>query len=298
MRRCVQALQKAWRFNLSCSSPGSAIAHADHFFIDNDFSIEMKYRQCNKDLEDSMHARTDEAAIPLYEQVKRQISEAVLQGVLASGDVLPGEVALAKEYGVAVGTVRRALADLTLEGMVSRQRRTGTVVTGRMPQHSLRFFYQYFRLHRSNGALAKSVTTILSLRRSLARSPEATEFGLSEASELIQIHRLRSVDGQPVMHETINLSAARLPEFPGRTQDVPHLLYLHLLDRYGIRISAVREIVTAEIASADDRKLLALKAPAAVLVIDARAYDQSGELCITSRHRAATGQFSYVNEIR
>jgi len=237
-------------------------------------------------------------AIPLYEQVKRQISEAVLQGTWAAGDVLPGEVALAKEYGVAVGTIRRALADLTLEGMVSRRQRTGTVVTGRMPQHTLRSFYQYFRLHRSDGALVQSAPTVLSLERIRARSCDASRFELPEGSELIRFHRLRKVDGQPIMHETVTLPAARAPDFPRRMKDVPELLYLYLLEQHGIRISAVRDSVVAEVASARDRKLLDLRAPAAVLVVDARAYDQSGEPCIISHHRAKTGEFSYVNEVR
>src|ERR1700743_1397943 len=78
----------------------------------------------------------EENALPLYEVVKRRISETILEGIWTAGQPLPGEVALAEEYGVAVGTVRRALADLTAEGMIARRRRTGTVVTGRMPQHS------------------------------------------------------------------------------------------------------------------------------------------------------------------
>ena len=49
------------------------------------------------------------AAAPLYEGVKRQISEAILLGKWTPGTVLPGEVALAQLFGVAVGTVRRAL---------------------------------------------------------------------------------------------------------------------------------------------------------------------------------------------
>jgi len=241
---------------------------------------------------------TTKPAIPLYEQVKRQISEAILEGVWAAGEVLPGEVSLAKAYGVAVGTIRRALADLTLEGLVSRRQRTGTVVTGRMPQHTLRSFYQYFRLHRSDGALVQSVATVLSLRRRRAHSCEASDFELPDGSELIQIHRVRKVDDLPIMHEKVTLPAARVPNFPRQMQDVPELIYLYLLERYGIRISAVRDSLTAEIATARDRELLGLHVPAAVLVFDSRAYDQSGEPCIISNHRATTSQFSYVNEVR
>jgi GntR family transcriptional regulator len=237
-------------------------------------------------------------SLPLYEQVKRQISEAVLQGTWAAGDVLPGEVALAKEYGVAVGTIRRALADLTLEGMVSRRQRTGTVVTGRMPQHTLRSFYQYFRLHRANGALVQSVSMVLSLKRPRSRPSGTYDFDLPAGSELVQIHRLRKVDDRPIMHETVTIPAARVPNFPRQMQDVPDLLYLYLLEQHDIRISAVRDSLTAEVASTRDRALLGLAPRTAVLVCDSRAYDQFGETCIVSRQRSTTNQFKYVNEVR
>jgi GntR family transcriptional regulator len=248
--------------------------------------------------EEIMGTPASNPAIPLYEQVKRQISEAILQGVWAAGDVLPGEVALAKQYGVAVGTIRRALADLALEGLVSRRQRTGTVVTGRMPQHTLRSFYQYFRLHRSDGALVQSEPEILSLKRPRSRRSDTYGFDLPAGSELVQIHRLRKVDGRPIMHEIVTIPAARMPGFPDRLQDVPDLLYLYLLEQHGIRISAVRDSLTAEVASVRDRELLGLAERAAVLVCDSRAYDQSGEPCIFSHQRATTRQFTYVNEVR
>lgn len=239
-----------------------------------------------------------ELPLPLYEHVKRRMSEAILMGAWSPGTVVPGEVALAAQYGVAVGTIRRALGDLTAEGMLMRRRRTGTVVTGRTPQHSLRYFFQYFRLHGADGSLLHSVPEVLALARGVAATAEVAEFGLEKDSEVIRLHRRRNVDGRPVMHETFTLPAARLPDFPYTSREVPDLLYLHLLEHYGIRVSQVRESVTAELATAEDRRLLALRAPAPVLVIDEIAYDQAGTVVLLSHHRATTKGFCYINEIR
>jgi GntR family transcriptional regulator len=236
--------------------------------------------------------------MPLYEHVKRRISEAILMGTWAPGSVLPGEVALAAQFGVAVGTVRRALADLTAEGMLMRRRRSGTVVTGRAPQHSLRFFFQFFRLHGADGTLLRSTPQVLARHDGPASAEDAAGLGVPEGTELIRIHRLRRVDGRPVMHEHIALAAARVPEFPPGVAGVPDLLYLTLLDRHGIRIAAVREQVTAGLAGAEDLRLLALDPPAAVLVIDEVAYDQTGAPVLLTRHRATTDRYVYLNEIR
>ncbi len=236
--------------------------------------------------------------VPLYEFVKRQLSEAILLGKYPPGTQLPGEIALAQSYGVAVGTMRRALTDLAAEGMLARRRKTGTVVTGRPPHHSLRFFFQYFRLRGTDGALLRSKPEVRRLRRVPAGEEEAARLGLPPGSPLIAIDRLRRLRHRPVMHERFFFPAARLPDFPARSADVPDLLYLHLLEHYGIRISAVRERLNAELATPEDRRLLALPERAAILVIEEIAFDQGGLPMIFARHRATTDGLCYINEVR
>ena len=238
-----------------------------------------------------------ERPVPLYEHVKRQLAEAILLGKWRPGEVLPNEVALASRFGVAVGTVRRALADMTAEGMIARRRKTGTVVTGRSPQHNLSKFFQHFRLHGEDGSVLHSTPKVLSLAREPAAEREAAILGVETGAELIRLHRVRRVGQAPVMHERLALPAARLPEFPQRPDDVADLLYLHLLERYGIRVTAVRESVTAEVATAEDCRLLRLSQPAAVLVIDEIAYDQAGAAMICGQHRSTSRGYCYINEI-
>ena len=72
-------------------------------------------------------------------------------------------------------------------------------------------------------------------------------------------------------------------------REVPELLYMHLLERYGIRISAVREQLTA--ALAETRSAPAgPRAPAPMLAIEEIAYDQAGAPTILGWHRASTEQ--------
>ncbi len=239
-----------------------------------------------------------DAAAPLYETVKRHISEAILLGQWQPGTVLPSEVALAQMFGVAVGTVRRALSDLTAEGLLSRRRKTGTVVTGRSPDHSLRFFFQYFRLHGMDGALVRSQARVLGVEEGEATADEAQRLVLAPGSRVVRLGRLRSVAAKPIMIDRFVLSAERVPDFPRPPAEVPELLYLHLLERYGIRISAVREQVTAELADDEDARLLELTRPTAVLVIDEVAFDQAGAATILARHRASTAAHCYINEVR
>lgn len=240
---------------------------------------------------------TGTTAIPLYEQVKRQVSELILVGAWAPGTVLPGEVQMATQFGVAVGTVRRALQDLVAEGLVMRRRKTGTVVTGRTPHHSLRLFFQYFRLHGLDGSLLKSETATLGRVDRLANEIDRQQLGLGPDDPVVELTRVRKIDGRRIMHETMALPAGRVPDLPA-AGDLPPLLYLYLLEQYGIRIAAVRESIWADSASLVDVRALDLDGTQAVLVIDEVAYDQSGAPTIHAVHRAVTNRHRYINEVR
>lgn len=236
--------------------------------------------------------------VPLYEHVKRQISEAILIGALAEGTILPSEATLAAQFGVAIGTIRHALADLTAEGLLSRRRRTGTVVTGRAPHHSLRFFFHYFRLHATDGGLLLSETEVTSLKRGRATGEEAQALALDAAAPVIRLDRIRRIENAPIMLDSMVLPAARMPDFPTSGADVPSLLYLHLAEQYGLRISAIRESLTADLATAPERRALNLPRPASVLRIASVAYDQSGQPVLMTQQTATTANHIYVNEVR
>jgi GntR family transcriptional regulator len=240
----------------------------------------------------------DLVGLPLYEAVKRHLSEAILLGRWTPGAVLPSEVALARTFGVAVGTVRRALSELTAEGLLTRRRKTGTVVTGRSPHHSLRSFFQYFRLHGLDGSLVRSRPHVVSVATAAPTPDERERLDLGADARVLRVHRVRRVANRPVMRDWLVIDAARVPEFPLSPAKVPELIYIHLLERYGIRISAVREQLTAGLSDADDAALLDVKRPGAVLIIDEIAFDQAGRPTILASHRARTDRHCYVNEVR
>jgi GntR family transcriptional regulator len=71
-----------------------------------------------------------DAALPPYEQLRQQVTALVLGGALATGDRLPAIRQLAKDLGLAGGTVARAYRELEADGVVSTHGRHGTVVAG------------------------------------------------------------------------------------------------------------------------------------------------------------------------
>ena len=69
------------------------------------------------------------SAEPPFEQVRRQLAEAVGDGRLPSGARLPPIRALAGELGLAANTVARAYRELEEAGLVLTRGRLGTVVS-------------------------------------------------------------------------------------------------------------------------------------------------------------------------
>jgi DNA-binding transcriptional regulator YhcF (GntR family) len=73
--------------------------------------------------------RVDAAsAVPPYEQIRRQIGTMSATGVLPAGTRLPTIRQLAKDLGLAGGTVARAYRELEAEGIIATHGRSGSFV--------------------------------------------------------------------------------------------------------------------------------------------------------------------------
>ncbi len=59
------------------------------------------------------------AGVPIYEQIKQQIRDAILSGELETDEALPSIRVLARDLRVSVITTTRAYADLVTEGFVA-----------------------------------------------------------------------------------------------------------------------------------------------------------------------------------
>ena len=58
------------------------------------------------------------SALPIYEQIERQIKDMIVSGELKEGEMLPSIRALAADSKISVITVKRAYEDLEKEGMI------------------------------------------------------------------------------------------------------------------------------------------------------------------------------------
>ena len=66
---------------------------------------------------------------PLYHLIYIVLRDKILRGIYPKGSNIPSENELVKEYSVSRITARRSLENLSRDGLVTRHRGRGTVVT-------------------------------------------------------------------------------------------------------------------------------------------------------------------------
>lgn len=75
---------------------------------------------------------SNRSELPIYEQIKSQIKEAIFSGSLTDGDMLPSIRQLARDLKISVITTTRAYNDLEAEGFITSVQGKGSYV---LPQN-------------------------------------------------------------------------------------------------------------------------------------------------------------------
>lgn len=231
-----------------------------------------------------------------YQQLRDVIVSRIVDGQWRAGETIPTESELARDAGIAVGTVRKAVDLLVAEGVLDRVQGRGTFVRRPSLDRSL---FRFFRLTDGDGRQAIPRARILG--RTLAPCPpeaaQALEF--AEGAPALRLDRLR-LDGEtPLLVEEIWLDPERFAPLAdlalGAFGDLLYPLYERLC---GAVVAMADETLTASAATPVQAKCLGLTAGAPVMVIErtARGYDRHP--IEWRRSHGAADRFRYRVEIR
>lgn len=207
---------------------------------------------------------------PLHRQLRDLMMARIEAGEWSPGTYLPSESRLAEDYGVAVGTLRKALLDMAAEGVVVRRQGKGTVVAS---HDSDAVLFRFFNLRRPDGSTLRPESRVLARTRRTASLPEAEALGLAHSGDVICITRVREGDGTPILYEHIVLNAERFGALEHTPELLPNTLYQLYQTDYGATVHRAREQVTAARADRDCARELGLAEKAPVLQIRRIALD-------------------------
>lgn len=233
---------------------------------------------------------------PLYAQIKASILSRIVAGEWGPGSFLPSEMALAEEYGVSQGTLRKALNELTLEKRLVRYQGKGTAVAVMDADSTL---FPFFMLYDAAGRRVYPLSRTGDVRSDTAGVEEAEALNIEPGGEVIRIHRIRVLDDQPVINEEIVLPAFRFPRFFNLDLKLlPNTLYEHYHQKFGIFVVRATESLEAVRPDASDQKFLHVDADEPLLEVRRMSFDVQGNVVEIRRSRIDTKRHHYQIELR
>ncbi len=201
---------------------------------------------------------------PLYIHISRYVRGLILDGELATGDAIPSETDLVKQFGTTRGTVRSAIDVLVNEKLVRRIHGKGTFVQTRPTRHDIWNFGGFTDSLGDHAALA--VAKVVSTRT--LELEDRTYF------ELIRLRGIAS--DNTIDYLSLDTSWIPVDLFPG-IADVDfenRSLYQHFRSAYDTHPRRTAMTLTAAVATDEERELLGEEAQDALLIAQGSAFDQ------------------------
>ncbi len=214
-----------------------------------------------------------EAGVALWRQIMRVIETEIGGGVHAPGGKLPTEAQLAARFDVNRHTVRRALEEMSRNGLVRVEQGRGSFVAEDVLDYAVSArtrFSEWIRRHNKEPS-----GRTLDLREMAADVAIASGLGLRSGAKVIRLERLGLADGRPVSLGSHHFPAARFPRLLESLRTSPTIT--EALARCGVsdyRRQVTR--VTARLPLAHEAELLEMPRNRPVLVTENVNVDRQG----------------------
>jgi GntR family transcriptional regulator len=232
---------------------------------------------------------------PLYDQIKVLITQSLIGGEWRPGDMIPSEIELASRYKVSQGTVRKAIDALASENILIRRQGKGTfVATHNAEGIKLRFL----RLTSADGQKEVLQNEFISCTKGKADSHMAQVLDLKAGASIIEVKRLLSFSGRPLIFDHIIVPASPFKGLNGaKVEESNGSMYSMYESQFGIRMIRAEERLKAVAASGEVAEALGLKNQEPLLSIERVSFTYGDKpmewrlgLCVTDNHH-------YMNEL-
>ena len=212
--------------------------------------------------------------LPLYRRLYQTIARRIADADWRPGDALPAELDLAKHYGVAPGTVRKAIDKLADDGLIERRHGSGTFI--RRPNFD-NMMVRFFLFRDPSGGIILPASHILSREIIPASALVAERLGMREGDDVIKMVRHRHWEGAARLLEDIFLPPALFRGILNYTpEEIGPLLYPAYERLCGQLVCFIEEEITVRDVSRNDAAILQLKPDDLVVAIERVAKNASG----------------------
>jgi len=225
-----------------------------------------------------------------YEELVNTLLDELSSGVYKKGDRLPTTPELCRIYGVSNTTVKRAMDELELRGLVARRRGSGVYIKETtVPSGSLAYqgssSQQMAGMSSEYEAQNKRVTSEVH-DFSVVRPDAGVAEKLAMAPDEFAYHicRVRIVDGRPLAVEYTYMPIALIPDL--RESTLQASIYTFIEHDLGLKIGSAHRTIKAVMPTDDERAWLGIGKNEPLLEVRQVAYLSDGRPFeySTSRH--------------
>ncbi len=216
-----------------------------------------------------------ESPIPYYVQLKSALGSQIDSGVWQSGDQLPSEPELCRQYGVSRTVVRQALKEMSYEGIIIRRKGKGTYVAEpKISSSSLVHSLSGFAQDMAERGLV-TVNKVLEQSIVPANQKVAAFLEVDELTPLIKVNRLRFVEDDPIVLVTSFLPYELCRELLQANLEETSL-YDYLEEQFNLKITRGRRLIDAVVANEYEANLLQIEMGAPLIRVESVSYIRDG----------------------
>ena len=230
---------------------------------------------------------------PIYAQIRDYLQQEIESGRLAPDQPLPSERAICAQFQVSRGTARQALHDLEHDALIYHRDRVGYFVQPARVIYQLHETLSVTDELTSQGLHADALIVERAVEVPSRRVREALR--LEVGTLVLRIKRLRLANEQPILLETLFLSAERFPSLV--EQDLNRLsLWQVLRNTFGIRLGHTELLMRLVNLTPDEARLLGGVDGAAAFAVIRLIHSDDDEPIELSHevYRADTAEFRSV----
>jgi GntR family transcriptional regulator len=213
--------------------------------------------------------------IPIYYQLYKYYKKLISDGVLKPGDALPTEMEIAEDLGISRMTVRRAIAELSISGMIYTQKGKGTFVAKPKLDNVVFDLSNYFDEIKQKGM--NLYTKLLEAKIVKADKLTARRMNVEIDTRCLFFRMVIMADSEPLAYEAkYTVYSKRKPTLESELRD-PSLSSLAAVHSDSVPASA-RKVLMASKAINEEPAILGVAPDSPVFVMVQTIYDADNKI--------------------
>lgn len=231
---------------------------------------------------------------PLYLQIKAVLEQGLEAGEWGPGEAIPSEIELAGRFGVAQGTVRKAIEALVGDNLVVRRQGKGTFVATHTEETASLF--RFLRIRRDDGKDEYPASRVLEVRRGKAGAEVARLLDLKSGDPVLLLRRVLEYGAEPVVLDDITLPAVLFRGLTkARMMASRGSMYGLFETQFGVRMLKAQERLRAVAADESSAAILRVAPGTPLLAVDRVTFTYGERPVEVRRGLCTTAHHHYMN---